>query len=382
MAGKLKRLLTRLRADRESLPWTGRRELAASLAGALGDSGTAGTALALVHLLAADPKPEVRKEVADLLIHVPEDEFQKLAARLSEDTSSFVLKAVERAMDRRRKGLRASQRRRRDIGHVASQLDSIEKFHGKLAADRARRLADKQFDVLVGSTVHDIRGILSPLKTSISTLQAHVDSGQPDRKLCRENLDKMAERLAFLERFVDDMRAYSQATPTERRRERITDVVQEAIALDHDELKGRNYDLDSVELSVEVPGNITAEIARHQIVAATRHVLKNAYEAFIMGRNRRRNRRISISASMLDAEHVEIVVRNNGPEIAAEDLLEIQDFKPGTTTKGNQGGTGFGLPTAHRYATAHGGGLAIESEKGHGVTVTITLPIEQEEDEK
>ena len=371
--------LQRLRADRESAPWTERREIAAALGEALTTESKSAPALAILHLLADDPKPEVRKEVADLLILLPQDDFTKLAARLSQDTSSFVQRAVERAMDRRRRGMKESQRRRQGFEHVESQYASIEKMHGALAAERARKIADEQFDCLVGSTVHDIRGILNPLKTGLSSLLDHVKSGALDEKVIRDSLTRMNERLAYLERFVDDMRDYSQATPAERRRERIADVVDEAKSVVLDNLKTRGFDLDAIVLTVEAPENITAEVARHQIVSAVAHVLKNAFESF-EGRASGQ-KRITVSARLVPDERVEIVVTDNGAGIAADDLVDIRQFRPGTSTKKNQGGTGFGLPTAYRYAVAHGGGLAIESEEAQGTVVTITLPLEQEEGE-
>jgi len=369
-----------LRADREAMSWTERRELATLLADALDEDATADTAIDLVYFLAEDPKPEVRKEVADILIRVPDDDFTKLAAGLSEDTSSFVKKAVERALDRRRRGLWESRRKRRTIDEVEAQLDSIEKYHGKPAAERARKVADRQFDILVGATVHDIRGILSPLKTSISTLQKHIDSGHPDRKECRGNLARMAERLTFLERFVDDMRAYSQTTPVERHRERVADMVREAMGIVIDELRGRGYDVDVVSLSVTALEELTVDVARHHIVAAVAHVLKNAYEAIEMLTGVYDERFIDIAAAEGESGSVEIVVRNSGPGIPPEDLADIQMFLPGTTTKKNRGGTGFGLPTAYRYAWAHGGSLSIENAEDTGTMVTITLPVEQEDD--
>ena len=371
--------LQRLRADRESMPWAERREIAASLGEALAADAKSATALAILHLLADDPKPEVRKEIADLLIMLPQDDFTKLAARLSQDTSSFVQRAVERAMDRRRRGMKESQRRRHGFEHVESQYASIEKMHGALAAERARKIADEQFDCLVGSTVHDIRGILNPLKTGLSSLMDHIKSGSLDEKALRESLTRMSERLAYLERFVDDMRDYSQATPAERRRERIADVVNEAKSVVVDNLKTRGFDLDAVAMAVEVPENVTAEIARHQIVSAVVHVLKNAFESF--EGKAPGPKQIEVRARLIANERVEIVVTDNGSGIAADDLVDIRQFRPGTSTKKNQGGTGFGLPTAYRYAMAHGGGLAIESEEDKGTVVTITLPLEQEEGE-
>ena len=371
--------LQRLRADRDAMPWAERREIAASLGEAITAESKSAVALAILHLLADDPKPEVRKEIADLLILLPQDDFTKLAARLSQDTSSFVQKAVERAMDRRRRGMKESQRRRQGFEHVESQYASIEKMHGALAAERARKIADEQFDCLVGSTVHDIRGILNPLKTGLSSLLDHIKSGSLDEKALRESLTRMSERLLYLERFVDDMRDYSQATPAERRRERIADVVNEAKSVVADNLKTRGFDLDAVALVVEAPENVTAEIARHQIVWAVVHVLKNAFESFEGKASGKKE--IAVRARLIADDRVEIVVTDNGSGIAADDLADIRQFRPGTSTKKNQGGTGFGLPTAYRYAAAHGGGLAIESEEGKGTVVTITLPLEQEEGE-
>lgn len=375
----LNEALQRLRADREAVPWTERRELAASLAEALAAGPKSEAAMALVHLLADDPKPEVRKEIADLLILVPQDEFAKLAARLSEDSSSFVQKAVIRALDRRRKGQKETQRRRQEFEHVASQYASIEKMHGALAAERARKIADEQFDCLVGATVHDIRGILNPLKTGFSSLLEQLKFENVDPKALRENLARMNERLAFLERFVDDMREYSQVTPGERRRERIVDVVNEAKSVVVDDLKARSFDLDAIALAIDVPENVTAEIARHQIVSAVAHVLKNAFESF-EGKTSD-VKRITVQARVVPDDLVEIVVTDNGSGIAADDLADIRQFRPGTSTKKNRGGTGFGLPTARRRAAAHGGSLSIESEDGKGTVVTITLPLEQEEGE-
>jgi hypothetical protein len=72
---------------------------------------------------------------------------------------------------------------------------------------------------------------------------------------------------------------------------------------------------------------------------------------------------IAVRARLVPDDRVEIVVTDNGAGIAADDLVDIRPFRPGTSTKKNQGGTGFGLPTAYRYAVAHGGGLAIESAR-------------------
>jgi signal transduction histidine kinase len=369
---ELRRALETLRRDRESLPWVERRVLAAGLADVLSDGQHSRLALDLLSALADDSKPEVRKEVADLLLLLPEEHFTRLAARLSEDTSSFVRKAVERALDRRRKGTREMQRRRETLTQDQSDLTAFERAHGKVAAERARKLADRRFDHVIGAIAHDVRGILSPLKASVSQLMGHAARGTIDPKLFRETLARASERLAHLDRFVDDMRAYSRSTPMELRRERIADVIHDALGVARESLEARGADLTGVTVSVDAPGNLTAVMARHQIVAAFAHIARNGFEA-LLGVEKD-GKRMDILARAV-GQDLQVTFRNNGPHIDAEDLQVFREFIPGRTTKKNDG-TGFGLPTAYRYAANHGGGLTLDSVDGEGVTVTVTLPME------
>ncbi len=71
-----------------------------------------------------------------------------------------------------------------------------------------------------------------------------------------------------------------------------------------------------------------------------------------------------------DAPGWEIAVEDDGPGIPPEDLARI--FTPFFTTK--PGGTGLGLAIADRIVKAHGGRIAIESERGRGTTVRVLLP--------
>jgi signal transduction histidine kinase len=51
-----------------------------------------------------------------------------------------------------------------------------------------------------------------------------------------------------------------------------------------------------------------------------------------------------------------------------------QVLKPFFTTK--RGGSGLGLPIAHRIVERHGGRLSLASRPGQGTTVSIYLPWE------
>lgn len=172
-------------------------------------AGPTETALTLLLLLVDDPKWEVRKDVADCLMLVPDDDFPRLAARLSQDANSFVRKATERAMDRRRRGREQVQRKRRGLDQVQDQYANIEKMHGSIAAEKAREMAERLYDVLVGATVHDMRNVLAPLKSSISAMLGHLHDNGLDVRLLEKNLTKMSHQAELLERLLEDMRAYS-----------------------------------------------------------------------------------------------------------------------------------------------------------------------------
>ena len=331
--------------------------------------------MALLLVLAEDPKWEVRKDVADCLMLVPDDEFPRLAAKLSRDSNSFVQKATERALDRRRRGQQTAQKKNRNLDHVQDQYANIEKMHGSVAAEKARQMAERLYDVLVGATVHDMRNILGPLKSGIRSLLGHLKDNGFDAKLFEKNLTKMGHQAETLERLLEDMRAYSQPTPTDRRRERLVDVVKEAHDMVMDVFRATGRDPTHVTVWIDVPENLTVEISRHQIVRAVSNVLKNAYESFASDPQTFTAGEVCLISRTVNGEYAEIVVKDNGMGLPVEELEEVRRFVPGGTSKKTHG-TGFGLPIAKRKIEDHGGLLAIDSKEDKGTIVTITLPME------
>ena len=179
----------------------------------------------------------------------------------------------------------------------------------------------------------------------------------------------------MLERWLDDMRVYSQPTPAERRRERLADIVREShtIVLDAFRASGRNP--TGVRAIIDVPERLTVDVARHQFVRAVTNVIKNGYEAFAADPQTFGEGEIRLQARLIDAEHLELVVRDNGMGMSPEELDDVRRFVPGGTSKKTHG-TGWGLPTAKRKVEDHDGSLAIDSTEDVGTVVTITLPME------
>lgn len=373
-------IVARLTENPDAFSWPERRDLARAAGELFVCPDGLETAAALAELLAVDAKWEVRQAVAELLPQMPDDLFARLAARLSEDPNSFVARATQRALDRRRRGVREAARKRRGAEQVQADYQLMERLHGRQAAERARRIGERLYEVMVGATVHDLRGVITPLKSGATALLAHLQRGRLDRRLLREGLGRINERVGFMERLLADMRAYAQAVPMERPRIRLAQVVSDAQAMALENLIADGQDVHVVEWSLSVPEDISLEIARHQIVVALANVLKNAVESLADGHGALRPGHVRIRAETTEDE-VRITVADNGTGLAPEDLCEISEFIPGRTSKKNRG-TGFGLPIARRNIAAHGGSISLDSEENQGTTVTIVLPLEAPVEER
>ena len=357
------------------MSWTQRRDFVRQIAATIESHGISEQALSLFFSLAEDSKWEVRKEVADALLLIPDEHFPRLTAKLVGDPNLFVRTAAERALDRRRRGVEISVRKQKGFTHVQGQYETIEKKYGTQAAEMALRMAERLYDTLVGATVHDMKNILTPLKSGISMLKGHLAEGNLDTGLFKKYIDKMENQSGMLLRMIEDILTYSQLTPDQRHRERVCQIVSEAHTLVLDAFKASNRHPTDVAIAVEIPENLMVDVARYQMVRAISNVIKNAYEAFADAPYTFRSGHIEVVARPIDGERIEIIIKDNGMGLPAEDLSEVRQFIPGGTSKKTHG-TGFGLPIAKRKIEDHRGSLTIDSIEAEGTTVIITLPTE------
>lgn len=362
-----------LRHDPEALPWREREALFSD--NFLAFSAPSHEMLDALDILVGDSKWEVRRRIAELLALLPDAAFGRLAARLTEDQNSYVRKAAERSMDRRRRGEKDALARGRRSGELAVEYDSMERMYGALPTRKARRIVEKHFDLLVGGTVHNMRGLLTPIKHNAEELSDLAKSGSVDLKKVNQHVRAIVTRIADLEQFLDDMRAYAQPIPVQRRRERLADLVREAGEAARRHFAGSGYDPSAIELRLDVSEWFTVEVARHQILSVFTNLLRNAFEAFRPLQDEAGPFWIAVSAE-LDDDRVSILIEDNGVGFGEDDLRQIREFIPGHKTMKHDG-TGFGLPTARRYIEGHGGTLDIDSQIQAGTKVRIVLPIDE-----
>ena len=201
--------LSRLRANRDAIPWPERRQIVAQIAGPLAEGMAGDPFRSLLLLLAEDPKWEVRKDVADALATIPDNDLAVLTEKFLTDAHAYVRRAAKQSIERRRKMAREAQKRKRGVDLVLALYQELEDQHGKAAADKARRLAEQLYDTLIGATVHEMRSVLTALKEDNAQIIERDSAGELDPPFLRRKSLKIADRLAFMERLLQDMRNYA-----------------------------------------------------------------------------------------------------------------------------------------------------------------------------
>ncbi|MBA3909898.1 MAG: two-component sensor histidine kinase [Rhodobacter sp.] len=81
-----------------------------------------------------------------------------------------------------------------------------------------------------------------------------------------------------------------------------------------------------------------------------------------------------------DAEHVHVLVADNGPGIPEAELEQVFEpfFRLEKSRSRETGGTGLGLSIARTIIRAHGGEVTLSNRVEGGLLVTVTLPLEAE----
>jgi len=358
---------------RASAPWRRRRELVKNLAERLASEGPSEEIVSSLRRLAADPKWEVRKEVADHLQLLPEGDFADFVAALLEDPNAFVRRSAQRALARRRRDAEATDRKRRSLEHIETEYARIERLHGSVAARRARRMAERLYDVLVGAIVHDLQNIAAPLDAAVKALCGKSAAGEVDPQDLHRRLGRMARQTSDLARILDDLRVYASHSSEPGRPETLEDLIVQSHSAALAALKIGGRGLENVRVRFEIDKRASLVCNRNQIVRALANIIKNAYEAHSPAPREFHSGEVWITGRRLDADHIQFVVADNGMGIPPDELRAVLRFVPGNTSK-KATGTGFGLPIARRMIQRHGGSFAIESNEGVGTQVTITIP--------
>ena len=208
--------------------------------------------------------------------------------------------------------------------------------------------------------------LTQPLTAMLSRSQAALrlaGADRPDIGLISEALEVNVREAKRAGEMLRRMRDYASNRTPEPVTSAINDVVAEIAALTGADLQGRGIrlklDLTKETLAADVDP-IELEQVLHNLIRNAADALENAKTADPL---------VEIETRAIGDE-VKIIVRDNGPGIAANVIPKL--FQPFFTTKAD--GMGLGLSLCATLVERVDGRIEAESAPGGGAWFTITLP--------
>jgi signal transduction histidine kinase len=234
---------------------------------------------------------------------------------------------------------------------VTARTEDLEK------AMRAR-------DDFVSIVSHELRSPLSAILSSEEVLRRLLEQPEIDRERLLRALDVISRQLGRTSRLVEDLfdvtRLSTERMTYARSPVDLDDIVAETLeeVAPQLALKGTTF---AVGVEAGLRGNWDRWRMQQVLVNLVSNALKYGCEPYSLSARRIR-------------ERAQIIVRDSGPGIPAEDLPHVFDaFHRGASTGAT--GLGLGLYIAERIATAHGGSIHAESAPGQGTSIVVELPL-------
>jgi two-component system sensor histidine kinase PilS (NtrC family) len=239
------------------------------------------------------------------------------------------------------------------IGRVVNFQDLTELRRLESQSRRSERLAT--VGQLAAGVAHEIRNPLASISGSIELLRQAPVASDEDRTL----MAIVHREIQRLNGLIGDLLDYANPRPPHRVDFDLGVLVEETLQVARAEPAFAQV---TMAMQVDRPLPIHADPAKLRQVLW--NLLRNAADAATTG-----GRHVHVEAHRtLDA--TTIIVSDDGPGIAAEQLAHI--FDPFFTTKSK--GTGLGLAICHAIVAEHQGHIDVSSELGRGTMMEVILP--------
>jgi two-component system, NtrC family, sensor histidine kinase HydH len=255
-----------------------------------------------------------------------------------------------------------SDRDRQQRRHLEKTTGRLTEVYRELQHDfEQMKRAERLFAVgqLAAGLAHELRNPLGSLAGAAGILQRNAQL-EPKHQECLEIINKESQRL---NRLLTDFLDFARPRPPKYLTIAVDSLIGSVIQLAAHGI-GRNTITLRTNVAEQLPlieGD--PELLKQMLL----NLVMNAIQAMPDGGE------VAVSA-FPEGTSLVIRVQDHGSGIPAE--LRDKIFDPFFTTK--EGGTGLGLPVAHRIVEQHGGILTAEPNPGPGMTFSARLPLQHE----
>jgi two-component system sensor histidine kinase KdpD len=253
------------------------------------------------------------------------------------------------------------------IGIAIERARAVEQL-GKREADHQ---GEQLKSALLDSITHDFRTPLTSIKAAVTSLLSDDTAQLAQRQELLTIIDEECDRLNHLvEEAAEIARLEAGEFELKMGPVSIRDIVEAALAHCRHALGSRDV---RVEMAESLPP-VRADRDRAKEVLVQLLENANHYSP--------KDRPIVISAET-SGNSVVTSVADHGPGIEElEQGMIFDKFYRGKDQRYLVQGTGMGLPIAKAIVEAHGGGLTVTSQLGHGSVFSFTLPIDRSQGDR
>jgi signal transduction histidine kinase len=212
---------------------------------------------------------------------------------------------------------------------------------------RAERIA--AWREVARRVAHEIKNALAPIQIAVDSVAHSLHTGKGDLgTLVDDSASTVRSEVEALTRLVNAFNEMARLPDPEPQPRRLADTWARAAAASRDTLTIESRGLEALPVLL---------YDEDQVRQALHNLLINAYEAGA--------RRVACQARA-GPRGWEVVIADDGPGIAAEDLDRV--FEPYFTRK--RQGTGLGLAIVYKICTDHGWTVAVRSPAGAAAPAT------------
>ncbi len=213
---------------------------------------------------------------------------------------------------------------------------------------------------LAGALAHEIKNPLSVIRMNVDLLAEDFTGPRaPDQHRTLNKIEIVQRQCERLQHLLDDFLKFARLRKLELTPGSLNEQVNRV--LDMFTPQANSIDVDIVRyLDADLPSIMLDE---QTLEAALINLVKNALEAMPDGGRLEARTRLTRKGVALD------LIDTGG---GMDDATAMHIFDAFYSTK--DGGSGLGLPTAHKVIDAHGGRIDVQSEVGRGTQFTLEFP--------